>query len=246
MLTLRNYSVCADGKTILDDISHTFEAGKTHIVMGPNGSGKSTLALSLSGAGTFEAAEKSRAKLGKANLTNLSPEKRAEAGLFVSFQSPPAITGVSAFQMLRVALGGRMEAIKLKKKLEETADTLGMPRELLSRAINDGFSGGERKKMELLQMTVLDPSCAILDEIDTGVDIDAARTIAEFLKTWRTDAKTLIVITHRAALARELDADTVTVIKGGRIAETGGREIAERVEKEGYGESAKFKIPSSK
>jgi Fe-S cluster assembly ATP-binding protein len=202
--------------------------------MGPNGSGKSTLALSLSGANSLRVNPSSQALLDETNLLDLPPEQRAQSGLFVSFQSPPALSGVNVFQLLRTSLGKRISAIDLKSRLERIAGELAIADNFLSRSLNDGFSGGERKKMELLQLAALDPKCVILDEIDTGVDIDALRTITTFLRNWKSETKTLIAITHRASFAQEIDADTVTILKKGRIVESGGKELAERIEKEGY------------
>ena len=228
MFTLQNYTVTADKKTLLKDITHSFETGKTHIVMGPNGSGKSTLTLSLSGAPTFTVSPSSNALLEDENILALSPEDRAKKGLFVSFQSPPSLSGITVFGLLRIALSGKVEAYELKKQIERYAQELEVPKELLSRSLNDGFSGGERKKMELLQMAILNPKCALLDEIDTGVDQDALRVITTFLKKWKRPEKTLIVITHRTTLAQEIQADTVTILKNGSLLTSGDLSLAEK------------------
>lgn len=234
MLKLQNYTVTADKKSILKDLTHAFETGKVHVVMGPNGSGKSTLALSLAGAPHFESSDESSARLNNTELLPLKTHERAQHGLFVSYQTPPSLSGVTVFGLLRTALHGSKSASDIKKDIEETAQTLNLSKELLSRSLNDGFSGGERKKMELLQMKVLDPTVAILDEIDTGVDRDALKTMTHFLSNWSTKDKTLIVITHRTQLAEELQADTVSILKDGSLVVTGDRLLAQRIEKEGY------------
>lgn len=234
MLTLKNYTVSVDDKILLKDINYSFEAGKTHIIMGPNGSGKSTLALSLSGAPTFTLSLSSKAFLEKKSLLPLSPEKRAQKGLFVSFQSPPSLSGITLFGLLRISLHGKIEAYDLKKQIEKYATDLEIPKELLSRSLNDGFSGGERKKMELLQMAILNPKCAILDEIDTGVDQDALRVIVQFLQRWRSQEKTLIIITHRTSLPRELQAEKVMILKNSSLLVSGDLSLVDSIERDGY------------
>jgi len=233
MLTLNHYTVTADKKQILNNISHTFNSG-IHLIMGPNGSGKSTFALSLSGSPEFSLDPTSSAVLGEQELLSLKPYKRAQKGLFVSFQSPPSLSGVTVFGMLRTALHGKVEAFDLKKSIESYAQELAIPKELLSRSLNEGFSGGERKKMELLQMAILKPRCAILDEIDTGVDRDALRSMTSFLKKLQSDIPTIIIITHRTSFAKELTADSVTIFKNGSLLVSGDFSLAQDIDTHGY------------
>lgn len=234
MLKLESYSAFVDEKQILFSLSHTFEKGKMHIIMGPNGSGKSTLALSLLGAKKYTHGPESRVFLDKTSLLELDPHEKAREGFFVSFQNPPSLSGVSVFQMLRVALHGKMKALELKQSIETYAQVLSIPKPLLSRSLNEGFSGGERKKMELLQMAILNPRCAILDEIDTGVDVDAQKTITQFLKNWLTPEKVLLVITHHPAFAESLFPDSVTVLKNGNLAGSGGSNFIQTIQEKGY------------
>ncbi len=234
MLTLKNYTVFSEKKNILQNITYSFTPGKTYAIMGPNGSGKSTFALSLSGSKNFILDPSSQAFLGTEKITTIEPHKRAQKGLFVSFQSPPDLSGITVFSMLRTALHGKIPALELKHAIEAYAEKLHIPKELLSRSLNDGFSGGERKKMELLQMAILNPSCSILDEIDTGVDIDALKVMSTFLLSQKSPKKTPIIITHRPSFARSVQVDTVLILKQGVFVAEGDCTLLETIEKEGY------------
>lgn len=234
MLTLKNYSVSIGDKPILHDIDFSFEEGKTYVIMGPNGSGKSTLALSLAGSPDFTVSNASRAEFLGEDLLALPSEKRAQAGLAVTFQSPPALSGVTVFQLLRVALSGRVSPQDIRTEMLACAEELRIGKELLSRSLNDGFSGGERKKMEMLQMAILKPKLVFFDEIDTGVDVDAINTIIEFLRRHKQKKQTFIFITHQKRLADRVAPDQVLVLKKGKLAKTGGKELIGEIEEEGY------------
>lgn len=235
MLSLKRYSVSVDKKPILKDITLSFEEGKSYVVMGPNGSGKSTLALSLAGSPDFSVSTASEVFLDAENLLLLPPEKRSRAGLFVTFQSPPSISGVTAFQLLRTTLSGRMSATELREKILAFAQELAIPKELLSRSLNDGFSGGERKKMEMLQVAVLEPKVVIFDEIDTGVDVDALKTILHFIRTHKNNPQTFIFITHQQRLADAVSPDAVVILKNGEVVRQGDKTLIQEIERAGYG-----------
>ncbi|MEN8252078.1 MAG: Fe-S cluster assembly ATPase SufC [Patescibacteria group bacterium] len=235
MLSVKNLTVNADEKEILHDISASFDVNKIYAIMGINGSGKSSFANTLIGNPSFTLAN-GTIKLDKKDITKLPPNKRAEKGLFFSPQSPLAISGVTVGQLLRSAIPrDKTDSKTLSKQIKETAKELKMPNELLSRSLNENFSGGERKKMEILQMAILDPKYIILDEIDTGVDVDALKIIATFLKnfTKNTD-KTLILITHYNRILTNLPVDKIFVMKDGKITQEGDATLAEKIEKSGY------------
>lgn len=234
MLTLTHYSVSVKNKKILNDISVNFERGKTYIIMGPNGSGKSTLALSLAGSPDFTVDEKSSVHLDDIDITALSAEKRAKSGLFITLQSPPSLSGVTVFQMLRVALSGIVTPQDIRTEILTYAKELKIPKELLSRSLNDGFSGGERKKMEMLQVALLKPNVVFFDEIDTGVDVDALNTIVKFLHAHKKKEQTFIFITHQKKLADFVSPDTVIILKKGEIVKTGDASLIKEIEEKGY------------
>lgn len=234
MLTLKNYSVSTEDKTILKNINFTFEKGKVYAIMGPNGSGKSTLALSTCGSPTYTLDAKSQILLGKEDVTHLPPNEKAKKGLFLTLQSPPALSGVTAFQMLRIALQGHVTPVELKEKIFAIAEKLEIKKELLSRSLNDGFSGGERKKFEILQLALLDPTFAFFDEIDTGVDIDALKIITTFLNEFKSKEKTFVFITHYTRILEYIRPDIVLILKDGAIIQTGDYSLAQSIEKTGY------------
>lgn len=252
MIILKDFTakVAEEGirKTILSDVDLTFVPGKIYAVMGPNGSGKSTLARTIMGDPAFKLASKSTLKLIEGegekakthNLKNRAPNERAELGIFLSMQSPLEIAGVTVFGLLRAATKNReqfagMSAKDLKNKIDETAQDLHIEPELLKRSLNEGLSGGERKKIEVLQMAILDPKYILLDEIDTGVDVDALKTIAKFLKKFvKGTDKTIIMITHYNRILKYLKPDTTIVIKDGKLAKTGTAELAKKIEKQGF------------
>lgn len=234
MLEVKNLSVRIGGKEIVCDISTTFVKGKVYAIMGPNGCGKSTLVGSIMGNPLYEVGEGSQIVFDGQHIEDLSPDKRARLGMYLSFQSPLTLSGVSVFQLLRYALDGKLDPLVLKNKVEEVAEQLKIDKELLGRSLNDGFSGGERKKMEVLQAAILQPQLAFFDEIDTGVDVDALKTIAEYLNGMRGGDKTFVVITHYNRILKYLKPDATIVIKAGEIAHIGGPEVPELIEEKGY------------
>ncbi len=231
-----------DGKEILKSIDLTVEPGRVHALMGPNGSGKTTLALALVGHPHY-AVTAGSATLDGQSLLTLSPDKRAKAGLFLSFQYPAAIPGVKVANFLFAARqavkpGGDVTPAKFRALLVERMEALGMDASFLGRYLNDGFSGGEKKRLEMLQMAVLAPRYAILDETDSGLDIDALRHIGETIAALRSSdegrATGLLVITHYPRILRYIKPDVVHVMLDGRIVKTGNVELANRIEREGY------------
>ncbi len=231
--TLSKLTVDINGKKILRDISFDFEKGKTYAVMGPNGSGKSTLAYAMMGHPLYSLSKISRIVFDKKRIDNLIPEKRSQLGMFLSFQAPLSLSGVTVFQLLRLALSGKEDPLKIKETLEKYAKELKINDELLYRSLNDGASGGEKKKLEVLQAAVLNPRFLIFDEVDTGVDIDALRIIAKFINSHKK-GKTYIVITHYNRILKYLRPDKVLVMIGGRLVKTGDYRLAHSIEKKGY------------
>lgn len=236
MLEIRNLNVTTNNKTILKEINLSFETGKVYAIMGPNGSGKSTLAHTILGSPQFTVNDRSRILFNSENITHLPVHERAKHGIFLSFQSPLAIGGVTAFQLLRVALSEKLKPLELKNKVDEYAKRLNISRELLSRPLNVDFSGGERKKMELLQMAVLEPQFCLLDEIDAGVDVDALKTITMFLNEFRTPERTFVIITHYTRILKHVEPDEVIVIKDGSVVmqSESGSDLAHTIEEHGY------------
>ncbi|MFA6109952.1 MAG: ATP-binding cassette domain-containing protein, partial [Candidatus Latescibacterota bacterium] len=190
MLQLKDITAKAGEKTILRDINLSFEKGLTYALLGPNGSGKSTLASAIMGHSNFTLTENSEIWFEDEDITALSADKRAKKGIFLSFQSPVPLPGVSVYQLMRHSFENKVDALTSRKKIQAFAKELDIKDELLTRSLNDDFSGGEKKKMEVLQMAMLEPTLAIFDEIDTGVDVDALKTIAGFLKKYRKPEQT--------------------------------------------------------
>ena len=238
MLQLKHVQIAIGDKIIIPDFSYTFEKGKVYAIMGPNGSGKSSLASAIMGnpAYSVKAEEMSIAAIGsseRVNLIDLAPEKRAEAGVFMSFQSPIALSGIRAAQLIQHALKGKKSALAIRKEVESVGAALHIPKELLDRSLNEGSSGGERKKMEVLQAAILDKPLQIFDEIDTGVDVDAMKCIAQFLEENKKD-KTYIVITHYNRILKYLKPDKVLILLNGKLALSGDHTLAQKIENEGY------------
>jgi Fe-S cluster assembly ATP-binding protein len=234
MLAIQNLTATIGDKEILHDISLRFEPGKTYVVLGPNGSGKSTLAAAIMGRPDIILSEDSKLSLNDEDLKSLSTDKRAKLGIFLSFQSPLPIPGVSVEELLRVALDGKKDPVTLHHELRVLADEIGLAEEFLSRSIHDGFSGGERKKIEAIQAAVLAPSLAIFDEIDTGTDTDAVKRIAEFLTSHLPNEATKIYITHSPKLIELIKPDSVIVLKDGRVAAKGRHDLAVKTIEEGF------------
>jgi Fe-S cluster assembly ATP-binding protein len=233
MITLNNLSVSIGEKPILKNINFEFEPGKIYAVMGPNGSGKSTLAYSIMGHPLYENDSKTKIEMDGEDITEMEANERAEKGIFLSFQSPLALSGVKVQQLLRLALNGKKDPIQIYKQVKEVASELKISENLLSRSLNEGASGGEKKKMEVLQAVVLDKNFLIFDEVDTGVDVDALRTISEYLENHR-EGKTYVVITHYNRILKYLKPDKVLVIADGELKKVGGPELAEEIETNGY------------
>ena len=241
MLSIRNLSASVDGKPILKGLSLELPAGEVHAVMGPNGAGKSTLGYVLTGRPGYEVTG-GQARLDGADLLALGPAERAAKGVFLSFQYPVEIPGVPALTFLRTALNAQRKARgepevtapEFLKLVNSKADALRIDRQMLRRPLNVGFSGGEKKRMEILQMAVLAPRLAILDETDSGLDIDALRIVAEGVNALRDPSRSMLVITHYQRLLDYVRPDRVHVLAAGRIVASGGPELAHALEREGY------------
>ena len=233
MVVLKNLSVAVSGKTILNQINFEFKRNKVYALMGPNGSGKSTLAYTIAGHPSYLVDKKSRILFNGKNISGISPDKRAKAGIFLSFQSPLSLNGVTVFQLLRLAQSGKKDPLTVKQEIDKLAKQLHIKSELLTRSLNDGASGGEKKKLELLQAVVLDPKLLIFDEIDTGVDVDALKTIAEFLDKYKKN-RTIILITHYNRILKYIKPDKVLVLMNGKIVKEGDHRLAVEIEKRGY------------
>ena len=242
MLKIKNLHVEVGGKEILKGLDLQVGPGEVHAIMGPNGSGKSTLGYTLAGREGYEVSQGSVEFEGE-NLIELEAEERAAAGLFLAFQYPVEIPGVNNAYFLRAALNAQRKArgedevdsIDFLRSVREQLKALKMDDSLLKRAVNEGFSGGEKKRNEIVQMAVLQPKLAILDETDSGLDIDALKLVADGVNRLRNDERSFVVITHYQRLLEHLVPDYVHVLSHGRIVESGGRELAERLEQEGYG-----------
>ena len=242
MLEITDLHAEIDGKTILKGLSLTVNAGEIHAIMGPNGAGKSTLSYVLGGRPGYEVTGGSVRFRGE-DLLDMEPHERAAAGLFLGFQYPVEIPGVSNVQFLREALNaqrsGRGEEPltggEFLKLAREKAGLLGLDMDMLKRHVNVGFSGGEKKRAEMVQMGILDPAFAVLDETDSGLDIDALRVVGEGINAiMRDPGKGVLLITHYQRLLEVVRPDKVSILAGGRIVQTGGPELALRLEEEGY------------
>lgn len=233
MLNLINLCVSVGKKKILEGINFSFEKGKTYAIMGPNGSGKSTLAYALMGHPTYNVAKNSKIILDAKDITSLKPEERSEKGIFLSFQTPMSLSGVNVNQLLLLAKKGKDDALTLRYNVERYAKELKISPELLLRSLNDGASGGEKKKLEILQAAVLEKKIMIFDEVDTGVDVDALKTISKFLDKYR-QGKTYIIITHYNRILHYLKPDKVLVIIEGKLVRVGDSKLADAIEKKGY------------
>ncbi|SET59727.1 Fe-S cluster assembly ATPase SufC [Oceanicella actignis] len=243
MLEIRNLHVKLEeeDKAILKGVDLTVEAGKVHAIMGPNGSGKSTLSYVLAGREGYEVTEGSVTLLGK-DLLEMEPEERAAAGLFLAFQYPVEIPGVGNMTFLRTAYNAQrkargepeVSAAEFLKIVREKAKALKIDAEMLKRPVNVGFSGGEKKRNEILQMAVLEPKMCILDETDSGLDVDAMKLVAEGVNALRDAGRAFLVITHYQRLLDHIAPDVVHIMADGRIVKTGGPELALEVERNGY------------
>ena len=241
-LEIRNLHVTAEGKEILKGVSLEVEKASINALMGPNGSGKSTLANAIMGHPSLEVTEGTIAFRGE-DITEASPDERSRMGLFMAFQYPVAIPGVTVAKYLRMAVNAHREAageepVKLKdfrKETEEAMALTNIPKEFSSRYLNDGFSGGEKKRMEILQLAMLQPAMAVLDETDSGLDIDALRVVAEGVNKFAGPGMGVLIITHYQRILHLIKPDAVHVLFDGRIVKEGGPELVEQLEEKGYG-----------
>ncbi|MBY0348861.1 MAG: Fe-S cluster assembly ATPase SufC [Hydrotalea flava] len=241
MLSIQNIHAAIEGKEILKGINLDIQPGEVHAIMGPNGSGKSTLASVLAGREEYEVTEGSIEFLGK-NMLELSPEERAREGLFLAFQYPVEIPGVSTTNFIKTALNEKrkyhglepLDAVAFLKLMKEKMQLVEIDKALLTRSVNEGFSGGEKKKNEIFQMAMLEPKLTILDETDSGLDIDALRIVASGVNKLRNKDNAIIVITHYQRLLDYLQPDFVHVLYKGRIVKSGTKELALTLEDQGY------------
>ncbi|MFV1973585.1 MAG: Fe-S cluster assembly ATPase SufC [Thiohalobacterales bacterium] len=242
MLAISGLQVAVEGKTILNSIDLKVRAGELHAIMGPNGSGKSTFAQVLAGRETYEVLQGSAHFLDQ-DLLDLSPEERARLGLFLAFQYPVEIPGVSNIYFLKAALNAvrrhqgldELDAMDFISLVRGKLAAMQMNEDLLYRSVNEGFSGGEKKRNEILQMMVLEPVLTILDETDSGLDIDALKVVADGVNSMRSPERAFIVVTHYQRLLNYIEPDYVHVLSAGRIARSGGPELASELEQRGYG-----------
>jgi Fe-S cluster assembly ATP-binding protein len=241
LLQIKNLPVEIEGKKILNGLDLTIEKGKVHAIMGPNGSGKSTLAYVLAGKDDYEITE-GEVLFNGDNVLAMEPDERAAKGLFLAFQYPIEIPGVATMTFLRTALNaqrkkrgeGEYSTPEFLKKVREAAGKLGIDPDMLKRSVNVGFSGGEKKRAEILQMTMFEPCLAVLDETDSGLDIDALKIVADGVNRLRSPERGFIVITHYQRLLDYIVPDVVHVLSKGRIVKTGGKELALELEASGY------------
>ena len=241
MLEVKNLHVQVDDKEILKGMDITVAPGEVHSIMGPNGSGKSTLAQVLAGRETYEVTEGEITFQGK-DLLDLEPEERACEGIFLAFQYPVEIPGVANTYLLREALNAKREYrnekplkhVEFGKLAREKMKTLGIDEDLLKRAVNTGCSGGEKKRNEIFQMQILEPTLAVLDETDSGLDIDALKIVANGVNSMRNAGRSFVVITHYQRLLNYIVPDFVHVMVDGKIVKSGGKELAQELEEKGY------------
>jgi len=241
MLSIKNLHASIGDKEILKGINLEVKAGEIHAIMGPNGAGKSTLASIIAGNENYEVTE-GEISLDGEDLSDLAPEERAHKGVFLSFQYPVEIPGVSVTNFMRTAINETRKANKLEempanemlKFIREKSELLEIDRKFLSRSLNEGFSGGEKKRNEIFQMAMLEPKLAILDETDSGLDIDALRIVANGVNKLKSDKNAIVVITHYQRLLDYIVPDFVHVLYNGKIVKSGGKELAHELEEKGY------------
>ncbi len=242
MLNIKNLQVKAEGKQILKGIDLHVNPGEVHAIMGPNGSGKSTLARALAGHPEYEVTAGEVTYDGK-DLLDMDPDERARDGVFMAFQYPVEIAGVNNAYFLKAAVNAKrkhegipeLDAMEFMQLIKEKSKLLDIDQSMLSRAVNEGFSGGEKKRNEIFQMALLEPRLAILDETDSGLDIDALKLVAAGVNAMRDPKRAIIVVTHYQRLLDYIVPDFVHVLSGGRIVKSGGKELALELEKKGYG-----------
>ena len=241
LLSINNLSVSIENKKILNNLSLEINEGEVHAIMGPNGSGKSTLSNVLAGKEEYNITS-GEIKFKDKNLFDLNIEERSQEGLFLAFQYPVAIPGVNITPFLLTAINSKLkaqgkkevDALTFAKRLRETSNQLGFSKDVLRRSVNEGFSGGEKKRFEILQMSILKPQLAILDETDSGLDIDALKVVTEGVNKLRNETSSFLIITHYQRLLDQIAPDYVHVIANGKIVQSGDKSIAERIELSGY------------
>jgi len=241
VLEIKDLHVVVDGKEILKGLTLSVPAGEVHAVMGPNGSGKSTLSYTLAGRDGYEVTSGSILFKGE-EIAGLTPDERAAKGFFLALQYPVEIPGVATLTFLKTALNAQrrargepeLDALKVLKLVREKAKSLNVSEEMLRRPLNVGFSGGEKKRLEILQMEIFEPSLAVLDETDSGLDIDALKLVAEGVNSMRSPERSMLVITHYQRLLDYIVPARVHVLRAGRIVTSGGPELARELEKTGY------------
>ena len=241
MLTIDNLHVSVEGKAILNGINLDVRAGEVHAIMGPNGSGKSTLAAAIAGNESYEIVKGDILFKGE-NIIELSPEERAHRGVFISFQYPVEIPGVTVTNFIKTSINSNlkargeneMPANKMLKKIREKAALLEIDSKFPSRSLNEGFSGGEKKRNEIFQMAMLEPSISVLDETDSGLDIDALKIVAKGVNKLKNKDNAVIIITHYQRLLDYIIPDYVHVLNEGKIAKSGNKELAHELEERGY------------
>ena len=241
MIEIRNLHAAIDGTEILHGIDLTIRTGEVHAIMGPNGSGKSTLAQVLAGREAYDVTEGSVTYQGH-DLLGMKPEERAQEGIFLAFQYPIEIPGISNTYFLKAALNAirkhrgmeELDAMEFLKLVKQKAALMEMDDSLLNRPVNQGFSGGEKKRNEIFQMAMLEPKLAVLDETDSGLDIDALRTVAEGVNRLRNDRNAILLVTHYQRLLNYIVPDVVHVLMDGRIVRSGGKDLALELEEKGY------------
>ncbi len=241
LLEIRNLHAQVEGKQILCGLNLTINAGEVHSIMGPNGSGKSTLAQVLAGRDAYEVTQ-GQILFGGQDLMEMEPEVRAAEGVFLAFQYPVEIPGVNNTYFLKAAINAirkhhgqpELDAVAFLKLVKTKMKLLDMPENLLNRAVNEGFSGGEKKRNEIFQMALLEPRLCVLDETDSGLDIDALRIVSSGVNALRDPQRSMLIITHYQRLLEYIVPDVVHVLVGGRIVKTGGRELALELETHGY------------
>ena len=242
MLSVTNLDVAVNGDMILNELNLQVQAGEVHAIMGPNGSGKSTLANVLAGHPGYEVTAGSVIYEGQ-DLLQMDPEARARQGVFLDFQYPVEIPGVSNVYMLKAAVNqirkhrgeNELDAVKFLKLVREKMKLVEMKEEFLHRSVNEGFSGGEKKRNEIFQMAMLEPKLAILDETDSGLDIDALKVVAQGVNELRDASRSIVMVTHYQRLLDYIVPDYVHVLAGGRVVKSGGKELALELEEHGYG-----------
>jgi Fe-S cluster assembly ATP-binding protein len=241
MLSIENLHVRVGEREILKGLTLEIPAGEIHAIMGPNGSGKSTLAQVLAGRDDYEVTAGSVLYRGE-NLLALAPEERARAGVFLAFQYPIEIPGVNNAYLLKAALNAQrqargeppVDAFEFMKLIKNKMEAVGVPKEFLTRSVNQGFSGGEKKRNEILQMLLLEPRLAVLDETDSGLDVDALKIVAHGVNSLRSPERSMLLVTHYERLLELIVPHRVHVLAGGRIVKSGGKELARELDERGY------------